>query len=447
MMLSWRTRRAAAAARKKRLQDVSGNDNLEMDITVPVPTHFRCPISLDLMKDPVTLSTGITYDRESIEKWVEAGHQTCPVTNQVLLCFDQIPNHSLRKMIQSWCVENRSFGIERIPTPRIPVSPYDVSEICKRIMAATQRGDFKKCKDLVAKIKNWGRESERNKRCIVENGVGCVLSIAFESFAGISMEKHADLLVDILSVLVWMFPFGVEGKLTLGSMNSLRCMLWILKNGDLTAKQTAVLVLKELLSLDQKHVNTLAEIGVIQELVKLIKKPISPSATKASLMVIFYMLSPPSISEKIASTLVELGLVSLIIEILLEGDKGISEKALGVLDHICDSKEGREKAYENALFVPVLFHKILGSDLASNFSVSILWKLCKNDKRKDGGVVAEALELKVGAFQKLLILLQVGCGENTKEKVKELLKLLNLYRTKVDCLGSSMDFRYLKKSY
>ncbi|XP_050229044.1 U-box domain-containing protein 21-like [Mercurialis annua] len=443
MMLYWRKRKATSSARNKKFHEISNGAILEMDIMIP--THFKCPISLELMKDPVTLSTGITYDRESIEKWIESGHNTCPLTNQVIPTFDKIPNHSIRKMIQSWCVDNRSFGVERIPTPRIPVTPHDISEICKRITAATQRGDFKKCTELVEKIKDWGKESERNKKCIAENGVGCVLSVAFEFFAGLSMEKHADLLVEILSVIIWMFPLGTEGQSKLGSMISLRCMLWILRNGDLSAIQNAVIVLKELLSLDQNHASTLSEIeGVIQELVNLIKKPICPSATKASLMVIFHMLSPSSISEKIVSTFVELGLVSLIVEILVEGNKGISERALGVLDHICDSKEGREKAYENALIVPVLFQKIL---VSSDFSVSILWKLCKNDQRKKGGVVAEALELKIGAFQKLLILLQVSCGENTKEKVKEVLKMLNLHRVKDDCPDSSMELRYLKKSY
>ncbi|KAJ4967126.1 hypothetical protein NE237_018975 [Protea cynaroides] len=31
---------------------------------VDVPSYFLCPISLQIMKDPVTVSSGITYDRE-----------------------------------------------------------------------------------------------------------------------------------------------------------------------------------------------------------------------------------------------------------------------------------------------------------------------------------------------------------------------------------------------
>ncbi|KAJ6290785.1 hypothetical protein OIU78_026516 [Salix suchowensis] len=439
MILSWRSRRKSKKSKNP-------GQEINSDMEILNPRHFCCPISLDLMKDPVTLPTGITYDRESIEKWIEEGNLTCPVTNQVLASYDQIPNHSIRKMIQDWCVENRSYGVERIPTPRVPVTPYEVSETCKRVYDAAKRGEQKKCRELVRKIKNWGKESERNKKCIVENGAGCVLSACFESFASVSNE---DLLGEILSVLVWMFPLGEEGQSKLGSVQSLNRLVWFLTSGDLSARQNAVLVLKNLLALDQKHVNALVEIeGVFAGLVKLIKEPICPTATKASLMAIFYMTSPSSFNEKMVPMFEEMGLVSVIIEILVDGDKSICEKALGVLDHICDCREGREKAYENALIVAVLIKKILRlSDLASELSVSILWKLFKNskDRSEDGGVVVEALQ--TGAFQKLLVLLQVGCGESTKEKLKELLKLLNLCRVRLDCFDSTADFKYLKRSY
>uniref|UniRef100_A0A0D3GC55 U-box domain-containing protein n=1 Tax=Oryza barthii TaxID=65489 RepID=A0A0D3GC55_9ORYZ len=34
----------------------------------PVP-DFLCSISMELMEDPVTVATGVTYDRRSIERW------------------------------------------------------------------------------------------------------------------------------------------------------------------------------------------------------------------------------------------------------------------------------------------------------------------------------------------------------------------------------------------
>lgn len=439
MFLAWR-RQPHFNVDNNNNKTVSG-DNSDLEITIP--SYFRCPVSLDLMKDPVTLSTGITYDRESIEKWVESGNKTCPVTNQTLPTSDQIPNHAIRKMIQNWCVENKSYGVERIPTPRIPVTGYEVKEICSRLRVSTQRGDQKKCRELVGKIKNWAKESERNKICIKESGIKSVLAACFESFASSSIEKNADLLLEILSTLSLIFPIGEEGQSKLGSVVSLRCIVGFLKSGDLSAQQSAVLVLKELLASSGRNVKTVSEIeDIVEIMMEMIKEPIiCPRATKASLMAIYYMVSS---SEEIKSKFVELGLVSMLIEIIVDGGRDISEKALGVLDCILDCEQAREIAYNHALVVPLLVKKISTvPDLTTEFSVSGLWKLCKNEKTD---IVIEALQL--GVFDKLLVLLQVFRGDHkTKEKLTCLLKLLNVHRSELDCVDTSINFQYLKRSF
>ncbi|KAK4275003.1 hypothetical protein QN277_018149 [Acacia crassicarpa] len=449
MVLSWSRRRVFRYARKgKDLPGGAANANDgELDVAdVVVPTHFRCPITLDLMSDPVTLSTGITYDRDSIEKWIESGNRTCPVTNQPLTTFDMIPNHAIRKMIQEWCVQHRSFGFERIPTPRIPVTQYEVSEICTKIISATQRGDYNKCQQLVGKIKIWGKESERNKKCIAENeDAATTLANAFSSFSNASIEKNLGLLENILGILTWIFPKVQQGytqiqtQSMLSSEASLRCMVWFLNSKDLSSRQNAALVLK------QVPTEPLAKTeGVLEALVKMIKEPVGPSATKASLKAIFQMVSSSNIEkEGIIKRCVELGLVTSLLEALVDGDRGICEKALGVLDCLCDYNQGKEVAKANVLTLPLVVKKILRvSGLASDFGVSILWKLCD---KSDEDLVKEAVQ--VGAFQKVLVLLQVGCEEKTKGKATDLLKLLNVYKNSVECVDSSLDLKYLKKSF
>lgn len=413
-----------------------------------IPNHFRCPISLDLMKDPVTLSTGITYDRESIETWLESGNKTCPITNQVLINLEPIPNHTIRRMIQEWCVENRSFGVERIPTPRIPVSSVLVSDILSKIMNARVREDRDGCEELVKKIKELAKDSERNRRCIVSNGAGNIIAATFESFSNGSFDENRSVLEGILSALTCIFPLDSEAKSYLGSPPSLRCMIWFLESKSLSGRRNAVLAIKELLSSDQNIIQGLSEIdGAMEELFKLVKEPICPITTKSSLLIIFHLFSSSSLpgKERIMAKFAEMGLVSLLLEILVDSERSICEKALGVLDGICGCDEGREKAYSHALTIPIVVKKMLRvSDLATELSVSILWKLGKNEKREEGLVHVEALQ--VGAFQKLLLLLQVGCSERTKEKATDLLKMLNLHRDRLECIDT-LDFKNLKRPF
>ena len=77
------------------------------------PEEFRCPISLQLMSDPVIISSGQTYERICIEKWFEEGHDTCPKTQQTLAHLQITPNYCVKGLIVSWC-ETQSIPL---PTP------------------------------------------------------------------------------------------------------------------------------------------------------------------------------------------------------------------------------------------------------------------------------------------------------------------------------------------
>ncbi|KAF8006792.1 hypothetical protein BT93_K0952 [Corymbia citriodora subsp. variegata] len=77
--------------------------------TLACPEEYRCPISKELMRDPVIVATGQTYDRPSIQKWLKAGNRTCPQTQQVLSHTILTPNHLIRELIMRWC---KSRGVE-----------------------------------------------------------------------------------------------------------------------------------------------------------------------------------------------------------------------------------------------------------------------------------------------------------------------------------------------
>ena len=62
---------------------------------------MMCPISCEIMKDPVVSIDGWTYERVCIEQWFATGKQTSPATN-VLSHTTLVPNNSLRVMIREF---------------------------------------------------------------------------------------------------------------------------------------------------------------------------------------------------------------------------------------------------------------------------------------------------------------------------------------------------------
>jgi hypothetical protein len=71
------------------------------------PDHLCCPISGELFEDPVSVSTGHTYERLCIEQWiqsrVEAGEEpTCPMT-RLPISLDTIRcNFAIKKAVEAY---------------------------------------------------------------------------------------------------------------------------------------------------------------------------------------------------------------------------------------------------------------------------------------------------------------------------------------------------------
>ena len=65
------------------------------------PDEYTCPISHELMVDPVFTASGQTYERESIATWLRT-KQTDPISNARLHNKKLVPNFALRKLISQW---------------------------------------------------------------------------------------------------------------------------------------------------------------------------------------------------------------------------------------------------------------------------------------------------------------------------------------------------------
>ena len=82
------------------------------------PFSFQCPITHELMVDPVDTADGQTYERAAIEQWLRH-HDTSPVTNARLGSKQLNTNYGLRRAISEWA---QKYSPLPPPQPRSPMA-------------------------------------------------------------------------------------------------------------------------------------------------------------------------------------------------------------------------------------------------------------------------------------------------------------------------------------
>ncbi|XP_040213837.1 WD repeat, SAM and U-box domain-containing protein 1 isoform X2 [Rana temporaria] len=66
-----------------------------------IPEEFICPITWEIMKDPVIVSDGYSYERNAIESWIST-RRTSPMTNLPLENLLLTPNRTLKMALNRW---------------------------------------------------------------------------------------------------------------------------------------------------------------------------------------------------------------------------------------------------------------------------------------------------------------------------------------------------------
>ncbi|XP_053204626.1 WD repeat, SAM and U-box domain-containing protein 1-like isoform X2 [Panonychus citri] len=88
--------RGVQALRNPLWQHFANEDDISM------PDELFCPITHELMKDPVVASDGYTYERTAITEWVENGNNTSPMTNDPFTDDRLIPNRTLKLLAKRY---------------------------------------------------------------------------------------------------------------------------------------------------------------------------------------------------------------------------------------------------------------------------------------------------------------------------------------------------------
>ncbi|XP_047329209.1 U-box domain-containing protein 26-like [Impatiens glandulifera] len=387
---------------------------MQIDITIQIPYHFRCPISLELMQDPVTISTGQTYDRSSIESWISTSTSTattCPVTRSPITDLNLIPNHTLRRLIQQWCVANHSSGIQRIPTPKQPVEPAAVRSFLNQISNKTN--SFNSRLSALKRIKTLVKESEKNRTVFTHlNTHKILLSIIFDNESSSSSE----LIHQSIAILATHLTLGEsETAFILSDCNRLEYLISLLFHSCFEVRVNSAALIETVVAGTRSEMITVDEIyrGIIGILNS---TEANQRAIKIGIKTIFALC----LVKQHRFKAVEAGAAEAIVGRLPDLDKCDSERALATVELLCRIPNGCSVFERNAMMtVPILVKIILKiSDRATEYAAGALLSLCSASE------ICRKEAIIAGVWTQLLLLVQSDCTERAKRKAQMLLKLV-----------------------
>ncbi|XP_031104143.1 E3 ubiquitin-protein ligase PUB24-like [Ipomoea triloba] len=386
------------------------------DISVEIPAFFICPISLLIMKDPVTAVTGITYDRDSIEKWVLDGDNTvCPVTNLPLpRDADLTPNHTLRRLIQAWCTAN---AVDRIPTPKTPLSNVYAGKLARDLSRPKLR------LKTLQKLEILAMEKESNRKSMVEAGVfkellSCLIGF-YKKDEKIGLEQTLYVLY-----LIRGFSCEATNKFITENDTLLDAILWVLdstQTQQTAVKSHALCVMKTVVGkASPAALETLLTPEILKKIVNFLKEnnTLTQQGLHAALQI---MLGICPIGRN-RVRMVESDAVFELIQLELNlspTDKKTTELVLGILFHLCSCADGRAQLLSHAAGIAVVTRKILKVSPAADDRAVLILSLISRFSATTG-VLQEML--RVGTAAKLCMVLQAGCESYLKDKAKEILR-------------------------
>ncbi|URE35598.1 U-box domain-containing protein 9 [Musa troglodytarum] len=391
--------RALAALKDLRFRG-SGNSNGalasqrkgESEIeAVVVPEHFLCPISAELMRDPVVVASGQTYDRAFIEEWLSSGNRTCPQTQRVLSDTTLTPNHLVRSMISQWCIEH---GVTLPP----PDQEQEEGLITGKERNALRRiFDKMSSSSSVPQQKQAVRElrllTKRNRsfRALVganPDTIPQLLSVLSAPGLRCDPEVQEDTVTTILNLSI-----HDSNKKTVGdNPRAIPLLIDALQTGTMETRSNAAAALFSLSALDCNKLK-IGESGAMKPLVELLEQG-SPSAKKDAGSAIFNLCM---VHENRARA-VRGGAVGVVLKAI--GHHSLVDESLAILALLSSDQDAVEEI-ARAGGVPRLLGIVRDSPCARNKenAAVVLFAICMHDRTKLREVGEE--EEKHGSISRL----------------------------------------------
>ncbi|KAF7085352.1 hypothetical protein CFC21_088791 [Triticum aestivum] len=423
-----------------------------MDMDMEEPPHlFLCPISMELMEEPVTVSTGVTYDRRSIERWLFSyGRTTCPATMQPLANLDLTPNHTLARVISSWLDRGSSSSSSSSSSPSTSSLSSPVHELGTPLtrMLEEERlrsalGDLEETPFKVTALKSMrscmAGDVAMQIIFVASGGVEAVGRVMAQALAesGAGGDFSAFTVCEEAAAVLAALPLSDEASVGLVlAPECLRPIMALLQRGSAEARLHAMDILTKISSAGAgDHWTAGIDVDdVLKSLLELLSDEVSARLSSRALDVLLDVVErSPSGRAKA----VEVGAVHVLVELLVvdADDRHVAERILLLLKRLCKCPEGRLAFAEHDLSVAAVARTMLRvSDLATQLAVKVLWLVSMVAQSEK---VLEDMVL-TGAVAKLLGLLHVESAPSTKQKTVRMVRIHGVFWRQYPCFPTDL---------
>ncbi|KAM0071480.1 putative U box domain, armadillo-like helical, Zinc finger, RING/FYVE/PHD-type [Helianthus debilis subsp. tardiflorus] len=365
------------------------------DTFITIPKDFCCPISLDLMMDPVIISTGQTFDRGSISRWIEEGHSTCPKTGQALVHKKLVPNRALRNLIVQWCMahkipytppENVGLGSESFPAAPASRAAVEANKATVRLLIQQLENGSDCGKAIAAReIRFLAKTGRENRGFIAESGVIPHLKILLSSQSPTAQENAVTAILN-LSI------YDKNKTRIMEEDGCLRSIVSVLKSGHtIESKENAAATLFSLSAVHDYKKQIADEEGALSTLAGLLRDG-TPRGKKDAVTALFNLSTHTANCEK----MIEYGVVKALIEAL--ENETVAEEAAGALALVVRQPVGAEAVgNEEKAVIGLIGMMRCGTPRGKENAVAALLELCRR-----GGADTTERVLKAPALAGLI---------------------------------------------
>ncbi|KAG5025230.1 hypothetical protein JHK86_021144 [Glycine max] len=381
-----------------------------------VPKEFCCPISLDLMCDPVIISTGQTYDRRSIWRWMEEGHCTCPKTGLLVSHNRLVPNRALRNLIMQWC---SAHGVPYDPPEGVDASVEMFLSACpsKASLEANQGtatlliqqlADGSHAAKTVAarEIRLLAKTGKENRAFIAQAGAIPHLRNLLSSPSAVAQENSVTALLN-LSIFERNKSMIMEEEGCLGSI------VEVLRFGHTTeARENAAATLFSLSAVHDYKKRIADNVGAVEALAWLLQKG-TQRGKKDAVTALFNL----STHTENCLRMIEAGAVKAMVVAL--GNEVVAEEAAGALVLIVRQPVGAMAVVrEEAAITGLIGMMRCGTPRGKENAVAALLELCRS-----GGAAATQRVVRVPALAGLLQTLLFTGTKRARRKAASLARV------------------------